>query len=119
MKCLQILNHFRDSDGVNNTVVHADVAKALIELKFDMQRLTERVLNPGIKVQAIKKKEAGKQSLIRNVYYFNFQLPIKTHEALCELKTKSSNYFALVTKLMAVLSLFGSNKGLKLIRRRN
>lgn len=45
-----MLNHFV---VFTNTVVHVDVAKALIELKSDVQCLIETVLNPGIKVKAI------------------------------------------------------------------
>jgi hypothetical protein len=45
-----MLNHFV---VFTNTVVHVDVAKALIELKSDVQCLIEIVLNPGIKVKAI------------------------------------------------------------------
>jgi|LakMenEpi03Aug12_release.lakeMendotaPanAssembly.Ray.scaffolds.fasta_scaffold294203_1 hypothetical protein len=56
--------------------VHVGVTKALIELKFDMHRLTEMVLNPGIKVQAIlDRNEARKQSKI-DLQRLLFQFPV-------------------------------------------
>ncbi len=63
MKCFLIQNCSIDADGMANTVVHVDVAKTLIELKLDVQRLTEMVLNLGIKVQAILHPKSWKSAL--------------------------------------------------------
>ncbi|EFX71825.1 hypothetical protein DAPPUDRAFT_255265 [Daphnia pulex] len=94
-----------DADGVANTVVHVDVARTLIELKSDVKSLIEMVFNLEITARASLDQKAGNQPSVNAAALFDFDLPVETNEALCELETNLHNNPALATELKALLSL--------------